>query len=170
MGISMVRVTASDFVDLPAAAVFDYITDYRRMNEWVFGISKMVPVGDLDYGMGAIFEGVVNLGPTTLKSTAQITGWEQNSLIAFDSLSGFDFRSTVRLTAQGPNRTGLDVELAYEIGSGLPGRALARSLEPVIVMAGDHSVNKLKRACLEAATEVASRPGDGIERLAAPQT
>lgn len=93
----MVEIHTTGVIERSAADVFAYVADYRRMNEWVFGITSVRPVGDADYGPGAVFEGGVDLGPKTLSSTAEIQGWQQDHLIALRSLAGFDFTATLRL-------------------------------------------------------------------------
>lgn len=49
----MVEIHTTGVIERSAADVFAYVADYRRMNEWVFGITSVRPVGDADYGPGS---------------------------------------------------------------------------------------------------------------------
>lgn len=144
----MVFVHSSCPVELPVDAVFSYVVDYRKMPEWVFGIKRITPVGDLDHGEGAVFEGAIDLGPKTLSSTFEVRSWRTDDMIALASIGGFDFTSTVRFTALGAAQTLIDIELSYEFGGGLAGKALARTLEPLILVVLHHSERSLQHACI----------------------
>lgn len=143
----MVRIHANDVIDLPVGSAFAYIADYRKMSDWVFGIKRIRPVGDQDSGIGAVFEGAVDLGPKALSSTFRLTDWQQDRLLGATSTAGFDFASTIRLSAKGIYRTGIDVDLDYEVTGGLFGKAVGRTLEPLIAVAVRHSLQSLRREC-----------------------
>lgn len=156
----MVEVRTTGTIERPAAEVFAYVADYRRMTEWVFGITRVAPVGDADYGLGAVFEGAVDLGPKTLSSTAKISAWEQDRLIALDSLAGFDFTATLRLNPETVDRTALDFELLYATSGGIAAKAFGRSIEPLLALAARVTTSKLCEACLQA-TGLHARPASG---------
>lgn len=149
----MVELSTSTSIDRPAAEVFAYLADYRRLTEWVFGITTVRPVGNLDYGLGAVFKGAVDLGPKTLSSEAKITDWEQDRRIAVASLAGFDFTATMRLHPETAARTGLNVELCYGTSGGVAAKAFSRSIEPLITMAARHTTEKLRHACTRAVVQ-----------------
>jgi hypothetical protein len=48
----------------PLEVAFAYTADYRNVPDWLYGISKFEPVGENDYGLGAVFDGSMNLGAT----------------------------------------------------------------------------------------------------------
>lgn len=156
----MVEVRTTGTIERSAADVFAYVADYRRMPEWVFGITRVVPVGDVDYGPGAVFEGAVDLGPKTLSSTAKIIAWEQNRLITLDSMAGFDFTATLRLNPEAADRTALDFELLYATSGGIAAKAFARSIEPLLALAARVTTSKLCETCLQA-KGLDSRPASG---------
>ncbi|GAA2400302.1 hypothetical protein GCM10009856_05790 [Mycolicibacterium llatzerense] len=147
---------------MPVDAVFSYMVDYRKMPEWVFGIKRITPVGDLEYGAGAVYEGALDLGPKTLSSTFEVTNWRTDDMIVLASIGGFDFTSTVRFTALGAAQTQIDIELSYKFGGGLAGKALARTLEPLILLVLQHSERSLQDACIRdsVAPDPASETGD----------
>ncbi|MFA4081375.1 SRPBCC family protein [Mycobacteroides salmoniphilum] len=160
----MVEVRTTGVVERSAADVFAYAADYRRMTEWVFGITSVQPVGDSDYGPGAVFQGAVDLGPKTLSSTAKIVGWQQGRLIALDSLAGFDFTATLRLRPDGRDRTVLDFTLSYAHSGNIAARAFGKTIEPLLALAARMTTDRLCDACTKAAGPcadshpVASRP------------
>ncbi|NMN99186.1 SRPBCC family protein [Antrihabitans stalactiti] len=147
----MVEIRTTGIIERSAADVFAYIADYRRMHEWVFGITTVEPVGDSDYGPDAVFEGSVDLGPKTLSSTARISDWEQDRRIGLDSLSGFEFTATMQLEPVTPDRTALDFVLLYATSGGAAVKAFARTIEPLLALAARVTTSKLCDACLEAA-------------------
>ncbi|CPT80694.1 Polyketide cyclase / dehydrase and lipid transport [Mycobacteroides abscessus] len=146
----MVEIHTTGVIERSAADVFAYVADYRRMNEWVFGITSVRPVGDADYGPGAVFEGGVDLGPKTLSSTAEIQGWQQDHLIALRSLAGFDFTATLRLQPEAHDRTVLDFELSYGNSGGVAARAFSKTIEPLLALAARLTTDKLCETCTRA--------------------
>ena len=58
--------------------VFAYVSDFRRMTEWVFGITRVESVGQREQGLGSRLRGAVDLGQT-LSSTAKVTRWGTGS-------------------------------------------------------------------------------------------
>ncbi|OHU55730.1 hypothetical protein BKG83_16055 [Mycobacteroides chelonae] len=148
----MVEVRTVGAVDRPPAEVFAYVSDFRRMTEWVFGITRVESVGQPEQGLGAVYEGAVDLGPKTLSSTAKVTRWEQDQLITVDSVAGFNFNATVRLKPDGVSRTRLDFELNYAHSGGIAARALGKTIEPLLAMAARHTTAKLCDSCMKAAS------------------
>jgi uncharacterized membrane protein len=129
----------------PLDIAFAYIDDYRNTTSWMFGLSKFEPEGPLDHGVGAVFHGTFAVPPVKLSSTVKVTGWEQDSLIAYESIKGFRNWSTWRMSADGPQRTTLDVKFSYELPGGLAGKALGRALEPIVALSIRHTEATLRR-------------------------
>ncbi|AEF39623.1 SRPBCC family protein [Hoyosella subflava] len=146
----MVHIETDGYVERSVAQVFAYATDYRRMPEWVFGITTVEPVGEPDHGPGASFQGAVDLGPKTLSSTAQITGWEQDRLVTLESVSGFPFAVTLTLTPVAADKTHLNFELTFATSGGVAGKAFSRTLEPLLALAARATTTKLCNACQRA--------------------
>lgn len=128
----------------PARLVFEYVDDYRTVPDWMFGISQFEPVGDQDRGVGAVFDGAIMLGPTTLRSTVKCIEWEQDTFVAVTSIRGFVNSSAWTFTPLGDDRTQLSVDFHYELPGGLAGKALGRVIEPFISIAIRHSETALR--------------------------
>lgn len=130
--------------EAPLDVAFAYLDDYRNATEWMFGLAKFDPVGGKDHGLGAQFEGLFHVTPVKLHSTIEVTEWEQDSVIAFESIKGFRNWSTWRFIAAGPAATTVQVQFSYEMPGGLAGRAMGRVLEPIVAMSVRHSDQALR--------------------------
>lgn len=131
----MVDIHHKGMCEAPLSTAFAYIDDYRTAPSWMFGLAEFAPVDpDNTHGVGAVFDGTFQVKPVKLKSRVEITEWEQDSLIALTSIKGFKNSSRWRFTADGPNRTRIDVLFNYELPGGLAGKALGRAMEPVVAL------------------------------------
>jgi uncharacterized membrane protein len=129
----------------PVDVAFAYLDDYRHATTWMFGLHEFAPVGAKDQGLGAVFEGTFQVKPVKLRSTIKVTQWEQNKVIAFESIKGFRNWSTWEFHAGGPERTTIRVTFSYELPGGLAGRALGKALEPIVAVSVRHSDEALRR-------------------------
>jgi uncharacterized membrane protein len=128
----------------PVEVAFAYVDDYRNATEWMFGLSEFVPIGEKSQGLGARFDGTFQVKPVKLHSTVEVTEWEQDELIGFESISGFRNWSTWRFTSAGPAATTVQVKFSYELPGGLAGKAMGRVLEPIVMMSLRHSDQALR--------------------------
>lgn len=141
----MPQIRHSGTCGAPLHFTFAYLNDYRNATTWMFGLSSFEPLGEQVEGVGATFEGTFAVKPVTLSSVVRFTEWEKESVIAFESISGFANRSTWRFTAAGPRRTHVDVLFGYDLPGGLAGRALAKALEPIVTASVRRSDAALRR-------------------------
>lgn len=141
----MVNIHHESEAAAPVSTVFAYIDDYRCVPEWMFGISEFEPVGAQDQGLGAVFDGSIQLGPKTLYSTVEVTAWEQDRVIALKSVKGFPNTSTWHFTPIGEARTRLTVDFTYDLPGGFAGKALGRVIEPFVAIAIRHTEQTLRR-------------------------
>jgi uncharacterized membrane protein len=147
--------------EAPLEVAFGYLDDYRNATEWVFGLAELRPVDGRDHGLGATFDATFQVRPVKLHSTLHVTGWEQNAMLAFASVKGFVNSSTWRFRADGPTRTTITVQFTYELPGGLAGRALGRTLEPIVAMSVRQSEHALRRAIEACYRESRRRSDDG---------
>lgn len=139
----MVNLQESVMVEVEPKQLFVFGTDYRQMPSWVFGLDRMTPVGTQTHGVGAVYEGAVDLGPVVLRSTAEITEWVEDQRISVQSRAGFTFAASVVLVPDGPRRT--RVTLAVNYGdNGLAARGFAKMIEPIVHLGLRHSVANLR--------------------------
>lgn len=140
----MVNIHHTSEANAPVSVVFGYIDDYRTVPEWMFGISEFEPKGAQDQGLGAVFDGSINLGPKTLNSTVEVTEWERDKVIALKSIKGFPNTSTWHFAALDATRTRLTVDFTYDLPGGLAGKALGRIIEPFVSIAIRHTEQTLR--------------------------
>lgn len=148
MGKAIEFTVETDFA-APVNAAFAYTADYRNVPNWLYGIQRFTPVGERDYGLGAVFDGEMNVG-LTLRSRIEVDEFEENALISFDTIEGFRIRSTWRFSATGVGTSAVRAEVAYELPGGLAGKGVGKAIEPFVKIAIKHSSAGLKR-CIEAA-------------------
>ncbi|TWS18712.1 SRPBCC family protein [Tsukamurella asaccharolytica] len=135
---------------VPLSTVFAHVADYRTVPKWFFGISRFVPQGEQDYGLGATYDAAVKIGPKEIGSVVRVTEFEEDRLITLTSIAGFTTASRWTFTALDDATTELAVEFTYELPGGLAGRALGMIIEPFAIQAVKASESALRRD-LEAA-------------------
>ena len=141
----MVDIHHEGHAHAPLSVAFAYIDDYRTTPEWMFGLANFQPIGDLDQGLNAVFEGTFQVKPVKLHSTVKITAWEQDKLIKMESIKGFVNRSTWRFEAVNDTETRVVVDFTYELPGGLAGKALGKALEPIVALSIRHSDAALRK-------------------------
>ena len=130
---------------VPLSTAFAHFADYRTVPQWFFGISKFVPQGEKDYGLGATYDSAVKIGPKEIGSVVRVTEFEEDRLITLTSIAGFKTTSRWTFSAAGDNGTELAVEFTYELPGGLAGKALGMIIEPFAVQAVKASEAALRR-------------------------
>lgn len=127
----------------PVESAFAYTADYRNVGDWLFGIKQFVPVGDLDYGLGAVFDGEMHVG-ATLTSRIEVNQFEENRLIGFDSIKGFENSSVWTFHETGAGAE-IHAEVEYRLPGGVAGKALGRLMAPFVQVAVNKSAEHLAR-------------------------
>lgn len=148
MGKPIEFTVETDF-DVPVEAAFAYTADYRNVPSWLYGIQQFEPVGDQDYGLGAVFDGAMHVG-MTLRSRIEIDAFTENALISFDTIKGFQIRSAWHFAATGEGVSSVRADIAYELPGGIAGKGVGKVIEPFVKIAIRHSSADLKK-CIEAA-------------------
>jgi uncharacterized membrane protein len=139
MSIDIVKTTDCE---APLDVVFAYVADYRNVPDWLFGVQTFEPVGDIDHGLGAVFDGAMHLG-VTLKSRIEVNEWADDQLIGFDSVKGFKNSSRWSFEPRGDG-TRITAEVSYSLPFGPAGKALGKVMEPFVKQAVAHSSAHLK--------------------------
>lgn len=150
----MVDIHHQGTCDAPLEVTFAYLDDYRNATKWMFGLASFEPECDKAHGLGAVFSGTFAVKPIQLRSTIKVTEWEQNKIIAFESIKGFRNWSTWRFSAPSPTQTTITVQFSYELPGGLAGRALGKALEPIAALSVRRSDEALRRAVEARARDV----------------
>ncbi len=122
----------------PVEQVFAYVADYRNVPQWLYGISAFQPTTEVDYGLGAVFDGSMNLG-AKLHSTIEVTGFEEGKTIEMDSIKGFKNTSRWTFEKVGASATRISADVSYTLPGGIAGKALGKVIEPFVKIAVNHS-------------------------------
>ena len=83
--------------DTSREVAWDYVSDYRNVPQWLYGVKKFVPLTEQESGLGATYDGSVQVG-ATLHSRVEVVGWEEGHLIRFESIKGFKVDATFTFT------------------------------------------------------------------------
>lgn len=126
-----------------AATAFAYVNDYRNLPRFLHGIESFIPVGEQIEGVGASFDGVIKLGPATLRSRVEVVRWEQDFAIAVKSIKGFEIESTFLFHARDAELCTIDAIVEYRVPGGLAGKALGKTIEPFVKIAVKHTTDNL---------------------------
>ncbi len=127
------------------SVTFGYVNDYRHVPEWMFGVTKFEPTTDVTFGLGAIFDGAMTLGPKSFKATFECTEWIENELIVLTSVKGFDSATRWVFTDSADGKgTDVEAEFTYNLPGGLAGRALGAIIEPLVGQGVRHTESTLK--------------------------
>jgi uncharacterized membrane protein len=174
--------TVSNSIEIarPLRDVFEFVDDYKNVTRYLVGMVEWRPVGTQVTGKGSRFAMTKRVdGPVPdLKSELEITDWQQDELIKFQSYSGFENSGFYRFTATaggtrvtlsntydlssllGGNRGGFFGSIAKSVGG-----AVSKAAEGQILRDLEKSLQKL-RDLVEREVQVA--PASSTKSPAAP--
>ncbi|WP_028475974.1 SRPBCC family protein [Nocardia sp. CNY236] len=126
-----------------AESAFVYVNDFRNLPQFLHGVQAFTVVGDQTEGVGATFDGHIQLGPVSLTSRLEVVRWEQNYAIGVKSIKGFQIESTFLFHTKGDELCTVDAIVDYRVPGGLAGRAVAKTIEPFVKVAVHHTTHNL---------------------------
>ena len=132
------------------AQTFAYVDDHTHVPDWMFGVERFEPVGEPDHGLGAVYDVVVHVG-LPIRTRIEVTGWEQDRRIEFDSVSGFRTESVWTFEAlhegqDGPDEiTLITSSVTYHLPFGPAGRVMGKVMEPAVGKVVERSSTALVR-------------------------
>ncbi len=141
----MVDIHHEGLTDAPVGVSFAYLADYRNATNWMFGLSAFTPSGECDYGLGSVFDATFHIAPVKLHSRIEVTGWDDDALIEFESIKGFRNTSSWRFIDNGDGRTRIQVVFSYELPGGIAGKVMGRAFEPIVALSVRHSDEALRK-------------------------
>ncbi|NNH73996.1 SRPBCC family protein [Nocardia uniformis] len=127
----------------PAESAFAYVNDYRNLPRFINEISEFTPTTEQTEGVGATFDGTIQLGPITLHSRIEIVRHEENFAIGVKSIKGFEIESTFLFHAKDANSSTVDAIVDYKVPGGIAGKLLGKTIEPFVKLAVKSSTNNL---------------------------
>ena len=126
------------------AQTFAYVDDHTNVPDWMFGVERFEPHGELDHGLGAVYDVVVHVG-LPIRTRIEVTGWEQDERIEFASVSGFRTESVWTFEALDDTTTLVTSSVTYHLPFGPAGRVMGKVMEPAVGKAVDRSSTALVR-------------------------
>ncbi|MEU0869784.1 SRPBCC family protein [Nocardia brasiliensis] len=128
----------------PVDFTFTYVADYRNVPKWMFGIRHFTPVGDQTFGVGAVFDTALHLGPTTLHLRADTTEWIDGSRVTMRAIKGIEGSIRWDFEALSPETTKVSATADYRVPGGFAGRFLDRVIQAFIGPAIRHTEKHLR--------------------------
>lgn len=128
----MVETTAE--IAAPVAEVFAYVDDFKNAPEWLYGLTRIEPVGEIAHGLGAQYDGTMKVG-VPLTSRIECTGWEQDRLIELKSIKGIKNAQRWEFAPIDGDRCELRAVITYELPGGPAGKAISKAVNPVVGIA-----------------------------------
>ena len=125
-------ITHSATAAVPVETAFEYVDNHRNVPKWMFGVSKFDPVGELDHGLGAVFDTSITLGPKTLHIRTEVTEHEENRLIALTSRKGLESTVNLRFEPVDASTTKLTMSIGYKLPGGIAGKALGKVIDAFV--------------------------------------
>jgi hypothetical protein len=141
----MVHVHHQSTIAVSREFAFDYVADMAGNGPaWVFGVTGLEVEGGVEHGLGTVYNGSLQLGPTVLHSHVEVVRWEPPSVVGTKSVKGFVNTSTWTFIEAGEEVTELVVDIVYDLPGGVAGRVLGRVIEPFVGIAVRHSDKELR--------------------------
>lgn len=138
----MRRVEKRVEVPAPVSEVFAYVDDVDNAGEWLYGLTRIVPVGEVEHGVGAQYDGAVRVG-VPLHSRIECTGWEQDRLIELTSVAGIHNTQRWEFRPLGERRCEVYARVDYDLPGGPAGKVIERAVSPVVGIAVQHTADAL---------------------------
>jgi uncharacterized membrane protein len=138
-------ISAEDVTDAPLGPVFDYLADSRNIEQWFYGVQKVVPLTDRIRGLGSTYEITINAG-MAITAKIECTDFVENELIVVRTFDGPTASSRWTFAAEGDG-TRIRGEFDYSLPGGLAGAAMGKLVKPFASVAAKHTTaNILKYA------------------------
>lgn len=139
------EVTVDVEIDAPSSVVFDFLADYTKAADYMYGLEKLVALTDNTRGLGARFEGTIKLG-ASLNSSLEVTEFIEGEKFTLASYKGIKNTSFWTISSLGADKSRAVLRWEYDLGGGIAGKALGKIVEPFVKIAAAHSSKEMKKA------------------------
>ncbi|HEY8867659.1 MAG TPA: SRPBCC family protein [Solirubrobacteraceae bacterium] len=140
------RVGAAIDVSAPPDMVWEYVSDPARYLHFMSGVTRWEVVSDEPQGLGARYRMLMRVGSAEVGGLIEVTEYDVERELAWNSVTGLDQRGRWRLRAQPGGRTHVELRLSYGVaGAGLFGWLSERLGAPTVRGHLQRSVRQLKR-------------------------
>ena len=140
------RVVASTEIAAPIESVFAIASDPERVLSFMSGITRWEVVGARAQGLGARYRMLLRVGSAEVGGLIEIVEYVPPCDFAWTSVTGVDQRGRFRLRPRGPDRTRVELRLAYGVaGAGIGGWIAERLASRMVATHLRRTVRGLKR-------------------------
>jgi uncharacterized membrane protein len=140
------RVCESIRIAAPAPAVWAFIDDPERYLHFMHGMTRWEVEGEQATGLGARLRVLMRVGSAEIGGLVEVVEYEQNSDMAWTSVTGIDQRGRWRLREHALGHTVVELRLSYGVaGSGILGWIAERLAAPTVRDHLRRSLLQLKR-------------------------
>lgn len=131
----MATIAVEDVTDAPLQKVFGYLADSRNIEQWFYGVERIVPLTDQIRGLGSTYEITINAG-MVFTAKIECTEFVENELIVVESFGGDGPAASTRWAfASEGDGTRIRGEFDYTLPGGLAGAAMATLVKPFAAIA-----------------------------------
>ena len=138
-----ISATQQQTCEAPLEKAFAYVDDWRNVPDWLVGVETFTPVGDLDQGLGSVFDVVVHAG-VRVRTRLKVTDYVERRLIEFESVKGFKVRNRWNFEPIADDRTLITAETTLHPPFGPAGKAMVKVLEPAVGKIMQRSASRLR--------------------------
>ena len=140
------RVGAAIDVSAPPDMVWEYVSDPARYLHFMSGVTRWEVVSDEPQGLGARYRMLMRVGSAEVGGLIEVTEYDVERELAWNSVTGLDQRGRWRLRAQPGGRTHVELRLSYGVaGAGLFGWLSERLGAPTVRGHLRRTLHQLKR-------------------------
>ena len=126
--------------------VWEQVSDPARVLHFFAGVTRWEVEGEKVTGLGARYRMLMRVGSAEIGGLIEIVEWAPPGDLAWNSITGVDQRGRWRLRAESPNRTRVELRLAYGVaGSGIFGWLSEQLAAPTVRGNLRRSLQQLKR-------------------------
>lgn len=102
-----VIIEVSETLPGPLDVVWELITDWENLGDWMLEASHFVVTSENRTGMGVEAEATIKIGGISTRDKVQVSGWDPPTFLAIDHLGWVAGRGEMHLTPLAGDRTHL---------------------------------------------------------------
>ncbi len=125
----MAEISKSIDINAPVEVIFNFVTDPHNTIKYSPQFTKFEPVGSQERGLGAKVEAAGNYMGITIKTTLEVTEFEQNKRFVSHSTSGVKSVTIWEFKEISPDKT----EVIFTSDYSMPGKRLGWLLDKMLI-------------------------------------
>lgn len=127
------RSSAQTVVSAPIANVWAFVSDPERVLSFMSGVTHWEVQSEQPTGLGARYRMLMRVGSAEVGGLIEVVEWDPPFELAWTSVTGVDQRGRWRLRSAAPDRTRVELRLAYGVvGAGFSGWLAERVAAPAV--------------------------------------